>query len=453
MFDLVIRGGTVVNAGGSERADVAVAGERIAAVESDLEGRRYIEAAGRLVLPGGVDPHVHFTAMQDLPPGWPVRPDDFETGTRAALAGGITTIGNMTHQVVGQTLGRALERDDEVASRTAVVDYVLHPVVNDASEAALGEIGSLRARGVGTVKVFLTAADPGFIALEAVMRRSARGGVTVMAHCEDAALIADATSALLESGRSDASGYPAARPVASEVAAVRKALEIAGRSGCTLYVVHLASSEALRVCEEARAGGTRVTIETRPIYLHLTDEVFSGPDGAKYVGNPPIRSADDQARLWEGMAAGTVEIVATDHAPWTLEQKLDPGRDLSSFLPGMAELETLRPMLFSAGVRTGRISQETFVAVTAANAARALGIYPRKGVIAPGSDADILVLDPEMSRVVDGGSLISRAGHSVYDGWEVAGWPEVVVSRGLVVKSGDEDAVQAGRGMRVLAAP
>jgi dihydropyrimidinase len=214
------------------------------------------------------------------------------------------------------------------------------------------------------------------------------------------------------------------------VAAVDQAIGIARRTGAPVYIVHLSSAAALDRCRQARAAGLPVYVETRPLYLHLTSERFTEPDAGKYVGAPPLREASDREALWAGLAAGAVDTVCSDHAPWTLDAKLDPALNAVTARQGVADLETLMPMLYSEGVLAGRISLDQFVALTSANAARIFGLYPRKGAIAVGSDADIALWDPAHRRTIDGARMQSLAGYSVYDGWQVQGWPKFVLRRG-----------------------
>jgi dihydropyrimidinase len=196
-----------------------------------------------------------------------------------------------------------------------------------------------------------------------------------------------------------------------------------------------------------------VYVETRPLYLHLTVERFEETDGAKYAGAPPLRAPADQAALWAGLRVGDVDVVATDHAPWRLAQKLDPELDAVSVRPGVAELETSLPMLWSRGVRAGRLTPERFVAVTATNPARLFGLSPRKGTIAVGSDADVLVWDPDATRTIDGAAMHSNADYSPYDGWEITGWPEVTISRGEIVATRSDVRATPGRGRLAARGP
>jgi dihydropyrimidinase len=210
--------------------------------------------------------------------------------------------------------------------------------------------------------------------------------------------------------------------------------------------VRLSSAAALDPCRQARAAGLPVYVETRPLYLHLTGERFAEPDPAKYVGAPPLRERSDCEAPWAGLAAGDVDTVCSDHAPWTLEAKLDPALNVVTARQGVADLETLMPMLYGEGVPAGRISLDQFVALTSANAARIFGLYPRKGAIAVGSDADIALWDPGCRHTIDGASMQSLAGYSVYDGWQVQGWPRFVVRRGQVVLADGQITARPGDG-------
>jgi dihydropyrimidinase len=234
--------------------------------------------------------------------------------------------------------------------------------------------------------------------------------------------------------------------VPAERAAVERAVAICEATGSPVYIVHLSSQAALRAARRGRARGLPVYVETRPLYLYLTSEALAEPDGAKYIGAPPLREPDDVEALWSGLADGSVDTIGSDHAPWRLADKLDRSQDVTTARQGVADLETMLPMLFSAGVRTGRISLQRFISLTSTGPARLFGLYPRKGTIAVGSDADLVVLDPELRRTIDGGSMRSRAGYSTYDGREVCGWPRFTVSRGDVVLEDGQVLAEPGRG-------
>ncbi|MCA1648062.1 MAG: amidohydrolase family protein, partial [Chloroflexi bacterium] len=233
----------------------------------------------------------------------------------------------------------------------------------------------------------------------------------------------------------------------------QRAIAFAEMSGAPIYLVHLSSARALAVCAEAKARGLPVYAETRPLYLHLTEAVFDEPDCGRFVGQPPLRSAADVAALWTGLGQGVIDTVCTDHAPWSLAAKLDPQLSIEQLRPGVENLQLLLPMLYSEGVRRGRISLQRLVEVTSSNAARLFGLYPRKGVLAVGSDADVVVLDPHLERTVTGSMLQSNADYSVYDGWHVTGWPVLTVRRGEIVFRGEQVIGLPGSGQVLACGP
>jgi dihydropyrimidinase len=453
-FDLVIRGATVVTPGHQETADIGIAGGRIAQLGGTMTGTEELAAGGLLALPGGIDAHTHLVhqGLSDRL-DFPIWVDDFWSGSRAAIAGGITTIGNMTYPMpveggTEETPGAAVTRELAGAAAEAAVDWFLHPILTDPAALPPGEIAALAAGGHPGIKLFLS--DPDLAADEATLLAAASAaqaaGSVVLLHCEDGALLRQAGKKLMAEGRGAVANFPEARPVAAEVAAVEVAIGIARRTGARVYIVHLSSAAALDRCRRARAAGLPVYVETRPLYLHLTSERFAEPDAAKYVGAPPLREESDRAALWAGLAAGDVDTVCSDHAPWTLAAKLDPALNAVTARQGVADLETLMPMLYSEGVRAGRISLDQFVDLTSANAARIFGLHPRKGALAVGSDADIALWDPEHRRTIDGARMQSLAGYSVYDGWQVQGWPRFVLRRGQLVLADGQLTARPGDG-------
>ena len=447
-LDLAIRGGTVFDAG---IADIGVADGRIAQIGGEFEAATNIDASGQLVLPGGVDAHVHLSnpPRETDGPRWV---DDFRSGSAAALAGGITTVGNMTFGADEETPLEALRREATAAERETICDVFLHPVVGQPDARALDEILHLVEHGCSSIKIFLS--NPRFDRdvdgyVEAIYRAGASGLMTML-HCEDAALITHATRRLVETGHSSLRYFPMSRPVVAEVAATQRAIALAESTGAPVYLVHVSSQRALAACADARARGLPVYVETRPLYLHLTGEVFDDPECGRFVGQPPLRDASDMAALWAGLAQGLVDTVCTDHAPWSLQAKLDPELSIERLRPGVENLQLMLPMLYSEGVRSGRISLRRLVELTSTNAARLFGLYPTKGTIAVGSDADLVVFDPRLERTVTASMLHSNADYSVYQGWNVTGWPVLTLRRGQVVFRQDEVVGQPGGG-RVLA--
>ena len=453
-MDLVIKNGTVATGSGAAVIDVGIEDGQIAQLGGTMRASQSIDAEGMFVLPGGVDPHVHLTPPR-TGPGENSWADNFEIGTRAALAGGVTTVGNMSFPRKGESMSEGLQRDIEDAQTQSLADFFQHPVLLDPDQEALEEIPDLAAQGHPSVKIFLSFKrfDRNVEGFLKAMRIAAEVGSVVLLHCEDAALMGCCGELVREAGLTSHRHYPETRPVVAERIATERAIGFCEISGAATYIVHLSSQEALDVCRGGRARGLPLYVETRPIYLHLDRTRFDEPDGAKYAGAPPLRQEQDQAALWAGVVDGAVSTVATDHAPWTLEQKLDPSLGPAELRQGMAELETSMPMLWALGVAQKRISLNRFVEVTSTNPAKLFGMYPQKGCIAPGSDADLLILDPHETRTIDGSQMHSAAGYSPYDGWEITGWPRFTISRGEVVAEGVTVDASPGRGRLVPREP
>jgi dihydropyrimidinase len=449
-YDLVVRGGTVVTAGATAECDLGISDGTISQLGGSMQGREELDASGALVLPGGLDMHVHLSEPEESP-GEPAWIDDFESGSAAAIAGGVTTFGNMTFPADGDSLHQSLARDLEAARDMAAIDYVLHPVMFGHMTGALAELPLLADEGHTSLKLFMIGPDFDEHAdtmIEAV-RIAGESGLLTLIHCEDGPLVRFANQQLLSAGRGSLADWAESRPIAAERAAVERAVAICEATGSPVYIVHLSSADALAAARAGRARGLPVFVETRPLYLHLTSSALAGPQGGRFIGAPPLREHGDVAALWAGLADGSIDTLGSDHAPWLLEHKIDPVLDVTTARQGVADLETMLPMLYSEGVRTGRISLDRFVALTAANPARLFGLYPRKGTIAVGSDADILILDPQIKKIIDGRSMRSRAGYSAYDGHEVHGWPRFTISRGEVVLADGEVLAQPGRGQWV----
>ena len=433
-MDLVIRGGTVVTVGGRAVTDVGIDAGKIVQLGGKLKGATELDATDLFVTPGGVDPHVHLTPPTRDPDGWRWV-DNFESGTRAALAGGVTTVGNISFPAVGETLADAVEHDSAEADGLSLADYFLHPVLMEPNEANLATIAPLHAAGHTSIKslpVIQPFRSPRADYLDAMRRVVDAGGIAA-----DALRRRRDHRLLLQSAARGGQNRCAllsrfARPLQAEVVATQRAVGFAETTGCPTYIVHLASDSALKACHDGRSRGVPVYVETRPLYLHLTRERFDEPDGAKYAGAPPLREPVDVNAMWAGLKFGHIDTLATDHAPWMLADKLET-QDLADLRQGVADLETCLPMLFSSGVLSGRVTLEQFVAVTSTNPAKLFGLYPNKGTIEVGADADLNVWDHRHTRTIDGAAMHSLSDFSPYDGWEVTGWPRWTVSHGKVV--------------------
>ena len=400
------------------------------------------------MLPGCVDLHTHLAST----PAW--RPlDDFEHGTRAAVAGGVTTVVSMVYQE-GGSLRAGIERGLRDAERS-LADFAFHVVVTEPSLSARDEIPGLVRDGHAGLKVFMVTrrfveSTGDYLEL---YRAAAGAGALVAVHAEDHAIIARRTAELHAAGQTGVEWFPESRPPEAEEVAVRAAIAHARATDAAIYLVHLSSRGALAALRAARDAGSRVHGETRPLYLYLTRERYRRPDGALWVGQPPLRDGEDVAAVWAALAEGTLDTVGTDHIPHTRAAKLAPGLSFDRVPPGVANLETLLPMLYSEGVRKGRLTLARLVEVVAAAPARIAGMYPRKGVLLAGSDADVVVFDPHARRTIRAAELHSACDYDPYEGWEVVGWPEVVLSRGEVVFSAGKVVAAPGRGRLVPRAP
>ena len=474
MTRTVIAGGEVVTAGSRFVADLMIADGKIVQIGGDMPsadgGVRVLDATGYHVLPGGVDMHVHLSpaftpagvgpggvATEAGPGAGPEGPavgetvhywsDDFASGSRAAVVGGITTIGNMTFPHVGEPLTAAIERTAAEASGLSLIDFTLHPIALSAA-GVTAQLAELTAAGCGTIKIFtmLPSFDHEAAEYVSLIARAGQHGLLTMIHCEDASIVAHATHELMADGRGHPSNYGLARPVIAEAVAVARAAAIAEATGSPVYIVHISSQSALRVAAEARSRGVPLYVETRPIYLLFDDTRLTGENGPLYIGNPPLRSASDVAALWRGLANGEVDTCCTDHAPASRADKLGADRDLTNVGPGLADLETMLPILYSEGVAAKRISLERFVEISSTNAAKIFGLYPRKGTIAVGSDADLVLWDPATEWTFGWQAGQSRSDFSLYDGWRLKGRIIATISRGDVVYQDGVITSEGGRG-------
>jgi len=441
---LLIRGGTVINADGARLADVVVVNDRIAQIAASIPmraGMEVIDVAGKLVIPGGIDPHTHLQ---------PAFVDDLTSGSRAALAGGITTLGTFSAPRREETPIAALDRMTALIRQQAIADFILHTNAGNPRAAFFPSLPELVARGQPSIKVFMVGADFGTYlgAFSQLLEAARAAGVVTLVHCEDGAMLADAVRRLTAEGRTSLADYGESRPVAAEVAATQQAMALCESTRAPMHVVHLSSARALDACRAAKRAGLPVTVETRPLYIHLTKEAMEGPDAPLFVGQPPLRTRDDVEAMWSGLLDGTIDFLATDHAPWTREQKMDPALTIARVRPGVSNLQHMLPMYFSES-RERRMAIERFVATTSTNAAKRFGLYPRKGVIAEGSDADLVVWNPTKRDTVRAADDHSNSDYSVYEGRVVTGWPEITIRRGEIVARGIDVTGQPGSGQLI----
>ena len=443
--ELLIRRGRVANAGGIRNADVRAVGSTIAEIGVGLKpgkDARIIEAAGHLVMPGGIDPHTHLH---------PSFIDDLTSGSMAALAGGITTVGTFAAGQPNETLTDAIERMAGRVRAEAIADAFLHATPWPPTAEMAAALPAIAAAGQPSVKVYMMRPDFGaqIDNLIRLLERARAAGVVTMIHCEDSAMLAAAVRRLEAERRTSLDHYAESRPVIAEVAATQQAAALCESTGAPMYVVHISSARALDACKRLRAARAPLFVETRPLYLHCTEERLRGPDAPLYIGQPPLRGEADREALWRALADGSIDVLATDHAPWTREQKLDPALSITRLRPGMSDLQFMLPMYFSEGVGKRRLPLQRFVETTSTNAARIFGLYPKKGAIAEGSDADITIWDPNRTSNVTAEADLSKSDYCIYEGWKVTGWPVMTIRRGDVVYEGGHVTGRAGTGQLI----
>ena len=444
MLDLVIRGGTVVTSSSAISADVGIVGETIAVVAPGLSGRREIDAEGLLVFPGLVDAHTHMA----LPVGGARSSDDFLSGTRAAACGGVTTIIDFTVGSPDRTIVQALD-ERLVEAKDAMVDYTLHGEVVGWRPGRERELHEAAARGVTSFK-FYTAYEAsgrrtGSDGLRAAFREISLLDAVAVVHAEDEGLIRSLAARLSADERARMRTLAAARPDLAEQAAISTVTRIARDAVCRVHIVHVSSRIGLDAVRAARAERCAVTVETCPQYLLLTREVYDREDGHLFAASPPLREDADRAALWAGLRSHDIDLIATDHCPFTRDQKAWRGTfdDLPYGLPGV---ETLLPLLYSEGVATGRLALHDIVRLAAEGPAKIYGLYPKKGAIEVGADADLVLFDPSVAWRMEAARLHMATDFSPYEAWAMTGRVTTTISRGETIVEGGEPCARGGRG-------
>jgi dihydropyrimidinase len=435
---ILVRGGTVLSSTGSVAADVVVDGERITAVVAPDSwpgaADTVIDATGKYVLPGGIDGHTHM----EMPFGGTFSADTFETGTTAAAWGGTTTIVDFAVQAKGASLLSTLDKWHEKADGNCAVDYGFHMIVSDVNEGTLKEMDACVDAGVNTFKMFM--AYPGVFystdgeILLAMQRARANGG-TIMMHAENGIAIDQLVAQAIAAGRTDPVQHGLTRPPELEGEATHRAIQLAKVTGAPLYIVHLSAAQALEAVAVARNDGQNVFAETCPQYLFLSIEDLARPDfeGAKFVASPPLREKSHQGALWQGLRTNDLSVVSTDHCPFCFVEQKELGRgDFSKIPNGMPGVEHRMDLIYQ-GVVGGELTLQRWVEVTSTTPARMFGLYPRKGVIAPGADADIVVYDPSATQTLSASTHHMNVDYSAYEGLEITGRVDTVLSRGRVV--------------------
>ncbi|MGI8745983.1 MAG: dihydropyrimidinase [Bryobacteraceae bacterium] len=447
----LIRNGKIVNADRTTQADLLIENTKIKTIAPNLppeSADRVIDATGMLLLPGGIDAHTHL----DMPFGGTTSSDDFETGTRAAAFGGTTTIIDFAIQARGTKMRDALDTWWKKAERRACIDYGLHMIVTDLPDAGLEDMDSLVKEGVASFKLFM--AYPGALMVDdatifKALSQTAKNGALICMHAENGSVIDVIVQRALAEGKTAPIYHALTRPVTAEAEAVNRAIALAEMAGVPVYIVHLSSEDALNKVREARGRGLPAFAETCPQYLLLSIEEMERPnfEGAKYVFTPPLRPKHHQPKLWEGLKDDHLQVVSTDHCPFCFEDQKMLGKDDFTKIPnGGPGIENRLQLIYHHGVNAGKLSLNRFVEITSTTPARIFGLYPRKGVLAPGSDADIVIWDPQAEYVISAHTHHMRVDYSMFEGYKVKGNARTVISRGEVIVDNNQFYGKAGRG-------
>ena len=452
-YDLVIKGGTIVTASDTFVADIAVEKGRVAAVGSALGGGNdIVDARGLVVVPGGVDAHTHF----DMPFAGGTTADDFASGSLGAVFGGTTTIIDFAAQEKGQALAEALDLWRGKAEGRCVVDYSFHMGIVDLPEGRLKEMDRLVAEGVSSFKLYM--AYPGRLMsddatiLRALLRSRENGGL-ICVHAENGGLIEVLVRRALSEGKTEVKYHALTRPASGEAEATRRAIALSEAAQAPVYIVHLSAAQALEEVRRARERGLPVLAETCPQYLYLNSDEYerAGFEGAQYVMSPPLRPRGNEKALWRGLADGTLSVVATDHCSFRMKSAPGkPGKDLGrgdfSKIPGGAPGVETRMLLLWDAVQKGKLTASRFVELCATAPAKLFGLYPRKGHLSPGADADIVLIDPKKRHVISAQSHHVNVDYNPYEGMTVHGAIRDVFVRGTHMVSGDRFVGKPGHG-------
>jgi dihydropyrimidinase len=452
MATVLIQNGTIVNADSTVKADLLIDGPVIKEVRAGIppsSSETVVDASGLLVLPGGIDAHTHL----DMPFGGTYSADDFLTGTRAAAIGGTTTIVDFAIQARGTKMRTALDTWWKKADGKACIDYGLHMIITDLPDAGLDDMDDLVREGVASFKLFM--AYPNVLMVDdatifKAMRQTAKNGALICMHAENGSVIDVIVQQALAEGKTAPIYHALTRPTAAEAEAVHRAIAMAEIAGVPVYIVHLSSEDALNQVREARDRGLPAFAETCPQYLLLSLEdnmQDKGWDGAKYVFTPPLREKRNQRELWDGLRKDNLQVVSTDHCPFCFEDQKALGKDDFTKIPnGGPGIENRMQLLHHHGVGLGNISLQRFVELVSTAPARIFGMYPKKGVLAPRSDADLVLWDPAAHHTISAATHHMRVDYSMFEGFKVRGNARDVYSRGELIVSKGEFIAKPGRG-------
>jgi dihydropyrimidinase len=448
---ILIKNGTVVSAEKTFAADVLLDGGAIKEVRPGIPaepGHEVLDASGMLLLPGGIDAHTHL----DMPFGGTTSSDDFETGTRAAAIGGTTTLVDFAIQARGTKMRDALDTWWKKAESKACIDYGLHMIVTDLPEAGLEDMDDMVREGVASFKLFM--AYPNVLMVDdatifRALQQTSKNGALICMHAENGSAIDVMVRQALAEGKTAPIHHALTRPTLAEAEAVHRAIALAEMAGVPIYIVHLSSEDALNQVREARDRGLPAFAETCPQYLLLSIDNMNLPgfESAKYVFTPPLREKQNLPKLWDGLKTDNLQVVSTDHCPFCFEDQKALGKDDFTKIPnGGPGIENRLQLLHHYGVNAGKISLNRFVEITSTAPARIFGMYPKKGAIAPGSDADIVVWDPKAEHLISAKTHHMRVDYSMFEGFKVQGNARQVYSRGELIVDKGEYMGRVGRG-------
>jgi dihydropyrimidinase len=450
-FDTIIKNGTIVTAIDTLNADVGINGEKISAIATQLPAEnatRVIDATNHLLMPGGIDVHTHL----DMPFGGTTSADDFQTGTIAAAYGGTTTLIDFAIQYKGQTLRQAFDAWMKKAHDKATIDFAFHCIITDVSSAQLDEMQQLIREGVTSFKLFM--AYPGVFMLDdatifRAMSQAAKYSGLICMHAENGGAIDVIVQQALAEGKRAPKYHALTRPTTAEAEATARAIALAEMAGAPVYIVHLSCNDALEKVREARDRGLPAYAETCPQYLYLSLENMDAPgfEGAKYVFTPPLREKWHQEKLWQGLAHDTLQVVSTDHCPFCFKEQKELGKDDFTKIPnGGPGIEHRLSLIYTGGVHGKRFSPNRFVEVVATAPAKLFGLFPRKGTIAVGSDADLVIFDPNEQQTISARTHHMRVDYSMFEGIQIKGVPKTVISRGKPVIDAGQFVGRPGSG-------
>jgi dihydropyrimidinase len=458
MPDILIRNGTVVTARDTTPADILIEGERIREVRPGIPtppAATVIDATGMYVMPGGIDVHTHL----DMPFGGSKSSDDFETGTRAAAFGGTTSIVDFAIQARGTRMRDALDTWWQKAEGRACIDYGLHMIVTDLGQCGLEDMDEMVNEGVASFKLFM--AYPNVLMVDdatifKALSQTAKNGSLICMHAENGSVIDVIIAKALAEGKTAPIYHALTRPPRAEAEAVHRAIAMAEIAGAPVYIVHLSSEDALNQVREARDRGVPAFAETCPQYLLLSIEELERPDfeGAKYVFTPPLRPKQHLPKLWDGLKQDHLQVVSTDHCPFCFEDQKILGKDDFTKIPnGGPGIENRLQLIYHHGVNAGQLSLNRFVELTSTTPARIFGMYPKKGELAPGSDADIVIWDPNAPFTISAKTHHMRVDYSMFEGYHVKGNARTVLSRGEVIIDHNRFLGKPGRGQYLRRTP